>query len=283
MKRMKRLLCLILALIFCLFSMSACANKEYQAKLDELSAEVTALKTQLERFESDAEAFNELKAKITELETKIGETKPKGKDFENNLSALKQELTSYEESFRTEKQKESDRKLAEFATESETATNYVILKVEGYGNMVIELYPDTAPITVANFQKLVSKKFYDGLIFHRIIENFMIQGGDPLGTGTGGSKDKIKGEFSANGIQNDLKHTNGVISMARSQSKNSASSQFFICQGTQKHLDGQYAAFGKVIFGLELIDEIAAVKTDANDKPLTPVTITSIRFATLVK
>lgn len=136
--------------------------------------------------------------------------------------------------------------------------------------MKIEIYPDKAPITVANFEKLVKEGFYDGLTFHRIIPGFMIQGGDPEGTGMGGSKDKIKGEFASNGVKNDIKHTRGVISMARSMMKDSASSQFFIMHADAPHLDGDYAAFGKVVEGLEVIDEIASVETDYNDRPAEP-------------
>ncbi len=132
----------------------------------------------------------------------------------------------------------------------------------------LELYPDAAPITVANFEKLVREGFYDGLIFHRVIEGFMIQGGDPEGTGMGGSKERIKGEFAANGVMNPIKHTRGVISMARSQNPDSASSQFFIMHKDAPHLDGQYAAFGKVVEGIETVDEIATVKTDFRDRPL---------------
>ena len=139
--------------------------------------------------------------------------------------------------------------------------------MENGSKIEIELYPETAPISAKNFEKLVSEGFYDGLIFHRVIPGFMIQGGDPLGNGMGGAKDKIKGEFRANGIQNDLKHTRGVISMARSFDPNSASSQFFIMHADAPHLDGQYAAFGKVVSGMETVDEIASVPTDYNDRP----------------
>ena len=124
-------------------------------------------------------------------------------------------------------------------------------------NIKIELYPD-----------VVKEGFYDGLIFHRVISGFMIQGGDPMGTGMGGAKEKIKGEFLANGVRNDLKHTRGVISMARSAMPNSASSQFFIMHQDATHLDGQYAAFGKVVEGMDVVDEIAAVDVNFNDKPL---------------
>lgn len=146
----------------------------------------------------------------------------------------------------------------------------VVIEMQNGRKMKIELYPDKAPITAANFEKLVKEGFYDGLTFHRIIPGFMIQGGDPEGTGMGGSKDKIKGEFASNGVKNDIKHTRGVISMARSMMKDSASSQFFIMHADAPHLDGDYAAFGKVIEGLEVIDEIASVETDYNDRPAEP-------------
>lgn len=132
----------------------------------------------------------------------------------------------------------------------------------------LELYPDAAPVTVANFEKLVRQGFYDGLIFHRVIKDFMIQGGDPEGTGMGGSDEKIKGEFLANGVNNPIRHERGVISMARSSLPNSASSQFFIVHKTAPHLDGQYAAFGKVVEGMEVVDEIAECRTNYNDRPL---------------
>ena len=143
----------------------------------------------------------------------------------------------------------------------------VVIEMENGGKIEIELYPETAPITVKNFEKLVSEGFYDGLIFHRVIPGFMIQGGDPQGTGMGGSNEKIKGEFAANGVNNPLKHTRGVISMARAFDKNSASSQFFIMHADAPHLDGQYAAFGKVVSGIEVVDEIASIPTDYSDRP----------------
>ena len=131
-----------------------------------------------------------------------------------------------------------------------------------------ELYPDVAPITVENFISLIKEKYFDGIIFHRVIPGFMIQGGDPTGTGMGGSDKTIKGEFLANGVVNNLKHTRGILSMARTMDPNSASSQFFIMHQDAPHLDGQYAAFGKVTRGIEVVDEIANVKTDYRDKPL---------------
>ena len=144
----------------------------------------------------------------------------------------------------------------------------VRIEMENGGIIDIELYEDKAPITVANFKKLVSEGFYDGLIFHRVIAGFMIQGGDPTGTGCGGSSEKIKGEFRANGVENDISHVRGVVSMARSQMPNSASSQFFIMHADGKFLDGNYAAFGKVVSGIEVVDEIAGVKTNFQDRPI---------------
>ena len=151
------------------------------------------------------------------------------------------------------------------------------MEMENGGVIDIELYPEKAPLTAANFEKLVSEGFYDGLTFHRIIPGFMIQGGDPEGTGMGGAKENIKGEFAANGFpQNDLKHTRGVISMARAMNPNSASSQFFIMHEDAPHLDGSYAAFGKVVSGMETVDEIANVRTTFGDRPVPPVVIKKV-------
>ena len=152
----------------------------------------------------------------------------------------------------------------------------IIIEMENGKEIKLELYPDKAPITVENFEKLVGEGFYDGLTFHRVISGFMIQGGCPQGTGTGGPGYHIKGEFSANGVPNDIKHVRGVISMARAMDPDSAGSQFFIMHQDAPHLDGQYAAFGKVTEGIEAVDEIAAVETDFNDKPKTPVKIKRI-------
>ncbi len=180
--------------------------------------------------------------------------------------------------------------------------NYACIDIKDYGKIYVELAPDSAPETVRNFKSLVSNGFYDGLIFHRVIEGFMIQGGDPEGTGTGGSDKEITGEFSRNGHQNSLKHERGVISMARSGSNyekylnygyqlkdlpadaqadvirafNSASSQFFIVHETSEHLDGSYAAFGRVLVGMDVVDAIASVDTNSSYKPLTDVVINSI-------
>ena len=143
------------------------------------------------------------------------------------------------------------------------------------GDIRAELYPDVAPVTVKNFTDLIKRGFYDGLTFHRVIAGFMIQGGCPRGDGTGGPGYHIKGEFAANGVKNALKHTRGVLSMARAMDPDSAGSQFFIMHADAPHLDGQYAAFGKVTSGMDAVDAIAAVKTDYYDRPLEKVTIVS--------
>ncbi len=143
-----------------------------------------------------------------------------------------------------------------------------------------ELYPDIAPISVNNFISLINKNFYDGLIFHRVIRGFMIQGGDPEGTGMGGPGYSIKGEFAANGIENNLKHTEGILSMARSMMPNSAGSQFFIMHKDAPHLDGSYAAFGKVIEGMENVNKIAETPTDYSDRPLEDQRIKSVTVET---
>ena len=157
-------------------------------------------------------------------------------------------------------------------------TKNAVIEMENGKQIKLELYPDVAPITVENFEKLVNDGFYNGLTFHRVISGFMIQGGCPLGNGTGNSGTHIKGEFLANGVVNELKHTRGVLSMARAMDKNSASSQFFIMHEDAPHLDGQYAAFGKVVEGIEVVDEIAACETDFGDKPLTPVVMKSVKM-----
>ena len=143
-----------------------------------------------------------------------------------------------------------------------------------------ELYPDIAPVSVNNFISLIQKNFYDGLIFHRVIRGFMIQGGDPQGTGMGGPGYSIKGEFAANGFQNDLKHTEGVLSMARSMMPDSAGSQFFIMHKNAPHLDGSYAAFGKIIEGMDVVNKIAETPTDYSDRPLEDQKIAAVTVET---
>ncbi|MDD7409157.1 MAG: peptidylprolyl isomerase [Anaerovoracaceae bacterium] len=151
------------------------------------------------------------------------------------------------------------------------------IEMQDGGKMIGELYPDIAPITVENFEKLANDGFYDGLIFHRVIPGFMIQGGDPKGTGMGGSYKKIHGEFMANGTPNPIKHVRGVLSMARAMDPNSASSQFFIMVADAPHLDGQYAAFGKVTEGMEVADGIVDVGQDWHDRPIKDQIMKSIR------
>lgn len=150
------------------------------------------------------------------------------------------------------------------------------VEMENGDVMRIELYPEIAPITVENFSALVKQGFYNGLIFHRVIRGFMLQGGCPNGTGMGGPGHQIKGEFSANGVKNDLAHTTGVISMARSQSMNSGGSQFFIMHKDSAHLNGLYAAFGKVIEGLDIVEKMGNVATNGQDRPLEPLVIKEI-------
>ncbi len=158
-------------------------------------------------------------------------------------------------------------------------TDFVMIEMEDGKSMVVELDEKAAPATVKNFKELVAQGFYDGLIFHRVIAGFMIQGGDPQGNGTGGSKQTVKGEFAVNGFDNPISHERGVISMARSQFYNSASSQFFICHADAKFLDGQYAAFGRVAEGIETVDAIAATRTDYNDRPVEPQRMKRVCFA----
>ena len=169
--------------------------------------------------------------------------------------------------------------------ESKEPTNLVKIDVDNYGIIIAELYPEIAPITVDNFKKLIKEKFYNGLIFHRVIEDFMIQTGDPNGNGTGGSEENIKGEFSANNVINDLSHIRGTLSMARrggnpetEETMNSASSQFFIVHKDSTFLDGNYAAFGMVVHGMDVVDIVAGVSTDSNDKPVVEQDLNSIVF-----
>ena len=166
------------------------------------------------------------------------------------------------------------KKFDEFLNENNP---HVLITMEDGSTMELELFPKTAPGTVENFLNLVDQKFYDGLIFHRVIRHFMIQGGDPLGNGTGGSERKIYGEFPANRCKNYLAHDRGVISMARTMDPNSASSQFFICHEDAPHLNGAYASFGVVVNGFDTLDKIAAIKTNEEDRPMLEQRIESIR------
>ena len=156
----------------------------------------------------------------------------------------------------------------------------VTITMRGGDTIRLELYPETAPISVNNFISLINKKFYDGLVFHRVIRGFMIQGGCPNGTGMGGPGYSIKGEFSQNGVENNLKHTEGVLSMARSAHPDSAGSQFFIMHKNAPHLDGSYAAFGKVIEGMEVVNKIAEAHTNYSDRPLEPQVMETVTVDT---
>jgi len=166
--------------------------------------------------------------------------------------------------------------------ETNEVTNFVKISVKNHGDIILELFPKTAPETVKNFKELVAKGFYDGLTFHRVMKNFMIQGGDPNGDGTGGTDKNIKGEFTANGFTNNLKHLRGVISMARADDPNSASCQFFICDTSNSHLDDYYATFGYVIAGMETVDSIASVEVQSSGRemsdPVEDVIIEKIAF-----
>ena len=165
--------------------------------------------------------------------------------------------------------------------ESIMAQNPIVTITMKSGDVIkLELYPEIAPISVGNFISLVNKKFYDGLIFHRVIRGFMIQGGCPNGTGMGGPGYSIKGEFAQNGVMNTLRHTEGVLSMARSMRPDSAGSQFFIMHKTSPHLDGSYAAFGKVIEGMEVVNKIAETRTDYSDRPLEPQVMETVTVDT---
>ena len=201
--------------------------------------------------------------------TACGKKESEGKDVE------KQDLTIIEE-----KDGEIIKGKLEGYTfkESEEATDRIKIQMEDGSVILAVLSNKDTPITIKNFKKLVKDKFYDGIIFHRVIKDFMIQCGDPTGTGYEGSKETIKGEFAANGVDNHLSHTRGILSMARANDPNSASSQFFIVHKDSTYLDGNYAAFGKVFAGMDTVDKIAEVETDSNDKPTTEQKIKSIRF-----
>ena len=174
------------------------------------------------------------------------------KDNTNTVEPTSQEENNTEQNIVNNEENEE----SEVNDMYSSGTHHAQIVIKDYGTISLELYADIAPITVSNFAKLVNEGFYDGLTFHRIIEGFMIQGGDPLGNGTGGSDENIKGEFAMNGVQNSISHVRGTITMARATSYNSASSQFFIMQEDTPSLDGQYAAFGKVTDGIEIVDNI---------------------------
>ena len=164
--------------------------------------------------------------------------------------------------------------------ETDKVTDLVKIEMENGKSIIVRVDNAETPITVENFKNLVKEGFYNGLIFHRVIEGFMIQGGDPTGTGCGGSEKEIKGEFKSNGVNNNLSHKRGVISMARTNMPNTASSQFFICHQNAEFLDGQYASFGEVVDGMDVVDEIATCETNYNDKPLEDQRMAKVVFVT---
>jgi peptidyl-prolyl cis-trans isomerase B (cyclophilin B) len=211
-----------------------------------------------------------------------------GKEKENNVNVNKSEEFKFKQDLNVIKEEEGE--IMEGTLEGYTfkvtdkETDRVKIEMEDGSIMLVVLSNKDTPITIKNFKKLVSQGFYDGIIFHRVIKDFMIQGGDPTGTGYEGSDEKIKGEFNSNGVKNSLSHTRGVISMARGgNDMNSASSQFFIVHKDSTYLDGDYASFGKVFAGLDVVDKIAGVDTDSNDKPLKNQTIKTIKFITIEK
>ena len=215
-----------------------------------------------ELFEADAKAL------LAELEAKTDEE-------------LLQEYTTHRPKVNDLQARFERLKVMDFVSFAENKTEYVLMEVQDYGFVVIQLYPSSAPNTVENFQHLVTRGFYNGLTFHRVIENSLVQTGDPKGDGSGGSHQTIRGEFEENGVVNNLKHTRGTVSMFRGDDMNSASSQFFICHKDSPEFNGKYAAFGRVIYGMEVIDKIAEVEVNTRDKPLRDVIVTSIRFVEL--
>ena len=198
---------------------------------------------------------------------------------DENTSSADETLFTNNSSEKNESTDESSQKTnIQNSTKTDVVKAEIVIK--DYGTIKLDLYKDEAPVTVTNFVKLAKDGFYDGLTFHRIIQGFMMQGGDPEGNGYGGPGYYIKGEFADNGHENNISHKRGVISMARSNTPDSAGSQFFIMHADANYLDGQYAAFGEVLSGIEVVDEIAAVKTDAGDKPVEDVVIKSITVDT---
>ncbi len=262
MKALKRFITIVLFSL-ALVSLSACSQTT--------SLGSKGKDTEAAKETSISGAGEEAGAEKTEADQEEAADKEEEKDQSDETETEKAEE-------KEEEKMAKDFTVAEGYVYSEEKTNFVDILMENGSHMVVELYPDLAPITVENFQDLVSKNFYDGIIFHRVIKGFMIQGGDPDGVGTGGSGKHIKGEFASNGVENKLRHERGVLSMARSMMKDSASSQFFIVHQDAPHLDGEYAAFGKLVYGFETLDEIANAATDARDKPQQEVKMEKVFF-----
>ena len=255
----------IIALLLCLLLPCAALAEEAAdlwTRLEAYRAELNASSAAM-----DAE-INEMNSYIAYVAAVLAAAEQQKDDMVAAQDALNAKLAEVDQLLASEPTAETIAQVqAMLPPPSLTGKHYVQIDIADYGTIIAELDADAAPITVTNFVKLVNEGFYDGLTFHRIISGFMIQGGDPKGNGTGGSSETIKGEFSQNGIDNPIKHERGVLSMARSMMPNSAGSQFFIMHRNAPHLDGQYAAFGRVIEGIEVVDEIASTPTGAQDRP----------------
>lgn len=287
----------LLLICFSLLLMTACsllpedkASLE-SSKIEEVSEE---MKSESQNKESQRESVESIELKedsksSSEQEKEIAQHSSSKEDGDKNTELSDQKLAENQTSVEDKKKNEEseskrdmkDVKLPEGYQLSEEKTEYVALIMDSGNQIVIQLRPDVAPISSENFQNLVAEEFYTGIIFHRVIKDFMIQGGDPTGTGAGGSSKTIKGEFAANGVKNSLSHNRGVVSMARrGNDMDSASSQFFICHADVPYLDGEYASFGEVVFGMEEVDRIAELQVDATDKPLEAPVIEQAVFVT---
>ena len=277
---MKKLIAMLLCLLLALPCLAAA---EESVDLEALQARLTAYKAELEAERAVLETeIAEVKANVEYVVYVLDMTQAQLEMLQGEKKALDAKLTAAEQALAQPLTAENAQAVeAILPPPPLTGKHYVQIDIAGHAPIVAELDADAAPITVTNFVKLVNEGFYDGLTFHRIIEGFMMQGGDPQGNGTGGSAAQIKGEFSQNGWNNPIKHERGVLSMARSSAPNSASSQFFIMHQTAPHLDGAYAAFGRVLSGIDTVDAICANTpvTDGNGsvaRENQPV-ITSIR------
>lgn len=253
-------LVLALVLVFSCAALAGCSNGSSGASTEDSPASSTTDSSAVSKADSSASSKAESSAGSKADSSAVSKA-----DSSAAVSKTESAAVSKSDSSAVSKADSSSSQTATKAAESKADQSDVtpagdiiaVIDVKDYGTIKVKLEPDAAPITVENFVSLAKKGFYDGLTFHRIMKGFMIQGGDPLGNGTGGSGKTIKGEFSGNGVKNPLKHTRGVISMARSNDPNSASSQFFIMHQDASHLDGQYAAFGKVTEGMDVVDKIA--------------------------
>ena len=275
---MKKWIALLLSLL-----LLPCAALAEDADLTALWAQLNSYKADLEEQSAGLDAeMEQLNWEIAYINSVLASAQAQMNELQSRQDALAAQIVTAEELLaETPTAEKAEKVRALLPAPSLSGKHYVEITLADHGVILAELDADAAPITVTNFVKLANEGFYDGLTFHRIINGFMMQGGDPLGNGTGGSSENIKGEFSANGVNNPITHERGVLSMARSQNFNSASSQFFIMHQQSPWLDGQYAAFGRVLSGMEIVDEICSSTpvTDGNGtvaKANQPV-ITSIR------